>query len=265
MFTLFVGSEKHQFYSHAKVLSQSPVFERMCNGSFKESAEQHIELPDDDANVFGCMLEYLYSGVVHGFETPSQGSDAAVLADVYILAEKYQLNKLKELLITPMAVFLDSVEKECAGCFFDAALKIYHNTPDSDLIFQDFFKISVTQLLDDKVPGMEAHIKRCISDGGKLALDTFDAYYKHMSTKHEVEERVAEERAETKIALLREDFRNEQAKHQTEKMAAQRLAETKMAKLQKDYSDLQTNHKRLEMKLDVSNRTTALLKKDHRP
>lgn len=66
---------------------QSPVFECMCNGLFRESVEQQIELADDDAKAFGYMLEYMYCGVLHGFGTFKQDIDVAMLADVYILAE----------------------------------------------------------------------------------------------------------------------------------------------------------------------------------
>lgn len=177
MYTLVVGSEEKVFYSHEVVLSQSPVFERMCNGSFKESVEYRIELPDDDANVFECMLEYMYRGVLHGVETQTQSVRAAMMADLYILAEKYQLSDLKELLIPPLASILDNADAERIECFFHATRKIYENTPDSEVLFPASYKKKVAQMLSyrNKYPYLESHIKRFIFDGGKLAQDTFDA------------------------------------------------------------------------------------------
>ena len=171
----------------------------MCNGLFRESVERQIELPDDDAKVFGYMLKYMYCGVLHGFETCKQDIDVAMLADVYILAEKYQLKNLKELLITKMAAFVDAAgTKECTGCvggFFDAAVKIYQGTPDSEVLFPNFFKTGVIQLLGDELPGVEAHVKRCIIDGGKFAQDAFDAYCTHTSTKYKIKNEEAERAA----------------------------------------------------------------------
>ena len=190
MYKLVVGPQKKLFHSHEAVLSRSPVFERMCNGSFKEGVEQQIELPDDDAHIFGRVLEYMYCGVFDKFETPTPNVKVLVLADLYILAEKYQLSGLKELLIPPMATILDNAsDAECIENFFHAARKIYENTPDSEALFPDSFKRTVTKMLGypAQYPYMEMHIKRCILDGGKLAQDTFDANCVHLgSTKHEI-------------------------------------------------------------------------------
>lgn len=95
MYKLFVGPERKIFYTHEAVLYHSPVLECMCNGSFKGSMEREIELPDDDATVFGCMLECMYSGIFRGGEGSSRDVKAAMLADLYILAAKYQLEDLK--------------------------------------------------------------------------------------------------------------------------------------------------------------------------
>lgn len=190
IYTLVVGSEKKVFLSHEVVLSQSPVFERMCNGSFKENVEKQIELPDDDENIFECMLEYMYRGVFHGVETPTQSVRAAMMADLYIMAEKYQLSGLKELLIPPLASILDDTSNsECIEGFFHAACKIYENTPDSEVLFPDSYKKRVAQILGDRNqnPYIESHIKRCIFDGGKLAQDTFDA---SLSSKDEIIDKI---------------------------------------------------------------------------
>ena len=157
----------------------------MCNGPFKEGVEQQIELPEDDANVFGRVLEYMYCDAFGGFNTPTQNIKVAILADVYIMLEKYQLLRLKELLIP--TIFDDARDAERIEYFFGAARKIYENTPDSEALFPDYFKRTVTQTLArrDQQSYMEANIKHCIFEGGKLAQDAFDAYCIHVSTKHE--------------------------------------------------------------------------------
>lgn len=163
----------------------------MCNGSFKESVENQIELPDDDANVFECMLEYMYRGALHGVETPTQSVRAAMMADLYILAEKYQLSGLKELLIPPLASILDNADATHIECFFHAARKIYENTPDSEVLFPASYKKEVAQMLGyrNQYVYIESHIKRFLFDGGKLAQDTFDA---SLSAGDEIKDKICE-------------------------------------------------------------------------
>ncbi|MCJ1262624.1 hypothetical protein MMC22_002494 [Lobaria immixta] len=161
----------------------------MCNGSFREGLKHHIELPDDDIHVFGYMLEYLYRGVFRGFETPNQDLKTVMLADLYIMAEKYQLQGLKTLLVTPLEALFDCPGKaEGIVCFFDAARKIYENIPDSEALFPDCFKKTVMYIVRfrDEQPYIEEQIKLCISDGGKLARDAFDAYSMQIHNEHKI-------------------------------------------------------------------------------
>lgn len=216
MYKLFVGPEKKLFHAHEAVLSNSPVFERMCSGTFKESVEKQISLPDDDAIAFGCMLEFMYFGVFHGDETLDRVAKAALLADVYNMAEKYQLEDLKDLLICPLGAILETAsEDECLECFFDAVRKIYGNNPDSDVLFPRFFKQAVTQMLcyRDQVPHLETHIRRCIYEGGRLAQDTFDAFCMDMSTNHELDQAVWENQAGIELAELQRQHRTLKLKH----------------------------------------------------
>lgn len=216
MYKLFVGPEKKLFHAHEAVLSRSPVFERMCSGTFKESVEKQIDLPDDDANAFGCVLEFMYLGVFRGDETPDRVAKADLLANVYVLAEKYQLKDLQDLLICPLGAILESASKdECLECFFDAAHKIYENSPDSDVVFPGLFKRAVTFMLgnSDVVPHLEAHIRRCIYNGGKLAEDTFDAFCIDMTTNHELDKAALEKEAAMELAELQKQHRILQHKH----------------------------------------------------
>ncbi|MCJ1429969.1 hypothetical protein MMC29_007884, partial [Sticta canariensis] len=216
MYKIFVGPEKKLFQAHEAVLSRSPVFERMCSGTFKESVEKQIDLPDDDAIAFGCVLEFMYLGVFHGDEKPDRVTKAALLADVYILADKYQLEDLKDLLICPLGAILETAsEDECLECFFDAARKIYENNPDSDFLFPRFFKQTVTHMLNhsDQVPHLETHIRRCIYEGGKLAQDTFDAYYEDMTINHEIDKAVLENQATIELGELQRLHRTLRFKH----------------------------------------------------
>lgn len=60
--TLCVGREQRLFAAHEDVLCHSPFFQAACRGQFFESACKRIDLPDEEPEVFSCVLEYLYKG-----------------------------------------------------------------------------------------------------------------------------------------------------------------------------------------------------------
>ncbi|KAL8646350.1 MAG: hypothetical protein Q9226_006898, partial [Calogaya cf. arnoldii] len=100
MFTLIVGPAGNSFTAHAAYLSQSPVFEKMCNGEFKKGQTSEIELPEDDPEVISALIQYLYSGNFVGFGSLGTGQGpkdvGSQLAALYVTADKYQLQKLKD-------------------------------------------------------------------------------------------------------------------------------------------------------------------------
>jgi len=60
--TLTVGREQRLFAAHEDVLCLSPFFAAACRGRFVEAATKRIELPDEEPEIFSCVLEYLYKG-----------------------------------------------------------------------------------------------------------------------------------------------------------------------------------------------------------
>jgi hypothetical protein len=60
--TLTVGREGRIFAAHEDVLCQSPFFEAACRGQFFEAQSKRISLPDEEAEIFSAVLEYLYKG-----------------------------------------------------------------------------------------------------------------------------------------------------------------------------------------------------------
>lgn len=49
------------FAAHEDVLAHSPYLSAMCRTQFFESPKR-IELPDEEPEIFSCILEYLYKG-----------------------------------------------------------------------------------------------------------------------------------------------------------------------------------------------------------
>jgi hypothetical protein len=60
--TFTVGREGRLFAAHEDVLSLSPVFAAACRGQLVQRGVngKRIDLPDEEAEVFSCVLEYLY-------------------------------------------------------------------------------------------------------------------------------------------------------------------------------------------------------------
>lgn len=58
--TFTVGREGRLFAAHEDVLSASPFFAAACRGQFLEAQSKRIDLPDEEPEIFSCVLEYLY-------------------------------------------------------------------------------------------------------------------------------------------------------------------------------------------------------------
>jgi hypothetical protein len=58
--TFTVGKEGRLFAAHEDVLSLSPFFSAACRGQFLEAQSKRIDLPDEEPEIFSCVLEYLY-------------------------------------------------------------------------------------------------------------------------------------------------------------------------------------------------------------
>ena len=61
--TFTVGKEGRLFAAHEDVLSLSPFFAAACRGQFLEAQSKRIDLPDEEPEIFSCVLEYLYVSI----------------------------------------------------------------------------------------------------------------------------------------------------------------------------------------------------------
>lgn len=78
----------------------SPVLACMTTSSFSEGVSKQITLPESDADSFGRIIEHLYCNNDAAFAVDLLDLDRAEkLADMYGLAEKYQLPGLQKLVI----------------------------------------------------------------------------------------------------------------------------------------------------------------------
>ncbi|KAL8753549.1 MAG: hypothetical protein Q9184_005386 [Pyrenodesmia sp. 2 TL-2023] len=212
IFTIIAGTDEQSFRAHAAVLAQSPVFEVICYGNYKEKQEQSITLPDDDPAVIGAIIQYLYSGNFLRFgttdeEEASDSNSAKVadqLADIYLAAEKYQLEDLKTLVIQKLEPVTDV--EQCPTEFLTIGQKIYANVAEAENVYRAFFEASASLLPS---PGrMKGRLletfNECLSQGGFLAIDLNAA----LNTRYD--ERLQEKqknvwRQEKVIAGLKDD------------------------------------------------------------
>lgn len=60
--TLYVGEERVEFHAHQDTLCHLPFFQAALLGSFKESSEQAIDMPEDDPSHISALIEFIYTG-----------------------------------------------------------------------------------------------------------------------------------------------------------------------------------------------------------
>ena len=156
-----VGCENRLFAAHEDQLTRSPFFAAALKGQFFESDAKRVLLPDEQPEIFSCVLEYLYKGdytprllynkrrnswelegngndkqdsyngslgVMSTFYHSGVGSDILRDTAVYCTAEKFGLDELKRLALRKQGLQSGiSVE-----VILRSARYAYDNTPDND-------------------------------------------------------------------------------------------------------------------------------------
>lgn len=172
IYTLRVGPTQHRFTVHKDILNLSPVLACMTNGSFSESMTKEIVLPEDDADSFGRILEHLYGNNDAAFDIDLLDFEGAEkLADMYGLAEKYQLPDFQIRIIRKLKQL--DVRREDRMAFFHIACKIWENTPDSDDIFGPYFAEQAAVHLKSMTDEEVAELSNEIYLGRRFAMKMF--------------------------------------------------------------------------------------------
>lgn len=80
---------------HKSVLAaRSPVFEAMLSNDMEEARQGFAEVPDYDSKLMKEFLRFIYCGSVQGIKNFAK--------DLIFLADKYDLESLKEICITQL-------------------------------------------------------------------------------------------------------------------------------------------------------------------
>jgi hypothetical protein len=206
--TFTVGREGRLFAAHEDVLSLSPVFAAACRGQLM-SQSKRIDLPDEEAEVFSCVLEYLYKGDYYprlqhnkrsntweledaatSSPNPNQiggrGSTEAttyisavgehLLKDtvIYCAAEKYGLEELKRLALRKQGL-QSGIE---VATILRSARYAYDHTPDTDSRLRAHYLALIIRCR--KTFKRSGTMQLEMESGGKLFFDLFVALCNHV-------------------------------------------------------------------------------------
>ncbi|KAI9723043.1 MAG: hypothetical protein M1812_001492 [Candelaria pacifica] len=183
-FSLSVGPDARHFEIHEAVLFQSPVLALFCTAEFKEKHDRHITLPDDDPEIFGHLIHYLYA---QDFNTKASTKKASVigkeLGTMYILAEKYQLNRLKQLTVTKLKAVMKPQTNPIQ--IIEMAQCVYANIPDTDEHFRNYFLSVLPECLTVLSLAQVTTLAKDVVPTNQLWKDIFEASIKLVATKNE--------------------------------------------------------------------------------
>lgn len=203
--TVVVGREERLFAAHEDVLCHSPFFAAACQEQFFDGNDRRILLPDEEPEIFSCVLEYLYKGdysprLVHdkrrntwmlegAVESPKMGGrgnpDATIfhtgvgdviLRDtaVYCAADRYGLDELKRLSLRKQGL-QSGIE---VSTILRSARYAYENTPDNDSRLRAHYLALIVR--SRKTFKRSGTMQMEMEIGGKLFFDLFVAMCNHM-------------------------------------------------------------------------------------
>jgi hypothetical protein len=206
--TFTVGKEGRLFAAHEDVLAASSYFAAACRGQFLEAQSKRIDLPDEEPEIFSCVLEYLYKGdyyprLLHNkrrnsweledaVSTPNpentggRGSVEAtsyissvgehLLKDtvIYCSAEKYGLEELKRLALRKQGL-QSGIE---VATILRSARYAYDNTPDTDSRLRAHYLALIIRCR--KTFKRSGTMQTEMESGGKLFFDLFVALCNHV-------------------------------------------------------------------------------------
>jgi len=209
--TMVVGPDQRLFAAHEDVLSHSPFFASALRDQFFESTNRRIDLPNEEPEIFSCILEYLYKGdyyprLVHdkrrqtwmlegavSSPDPSLKGDNSravaveptffhpgvgdlILRDtaVYCAADRYGLEELERLSLRKQGL-QSGIE---VGTILRSARYAYENTPDSDSRLRAHYLALIIR--SRKTFKRSGTMQMEMELGGKLFFDLFVAMCNHI-------------------------------------------------------------------------------------
>ncbi|CAI7619031.1 unnamed protein product [Penicillium viridicatum] len=143
-----VGTSKEPFHVHESVLcTSSHFFKAAMSGSWKESKEHTIELPEDDPKAFAIYSHWLYFAGIPGLREAAKKGESAKqsaqeyydLVSAYVLGDKLLDAKFQNSVIDAIIDTCSTADSRDRKLYFpdaDAVSHAYNNTTKSSKIRQ---------------------------------------------------------------------------------------------------------------------------------
>lgn len=166
MVDIYVGEENTHWHLHEKLLCYySPFFSKIFYDKKDEKAgrTKSYGLPDEDDGTFQLFIGWLYSRAI---PSPTEEKDVGPLLELYLLAQKLEIEKLSEDVVETVRHFYHS-NNSYPG--LRRVQYIYAET-EEDNAMREMLVGSVARYLTlaDKIP---AHWEKALRRNGKLAVD----------------------------------------------------------------------------------------------
>lgn len=196
-----------KFYAHEEVLSNSYSLEQFLSGGLRESETRHIDLPEDDPELIGHLLDYLYMGNYIYGDTDEGDDVAELLAKMYVMADKHILHHLQVLTVEYFA------EEDCLPLlseesFLKISQYIYENTVVEESVYKDFFEETACEWFLDEAKHLDAYVEPYVRKGDTFAYHIFQAQLQASTLRknmHKAPEELRNRSETTHKGELRED------------------------------------------------------------
>lgn len=209
--TIVVGKDQRLFAAHEDVLSNSPFLASACKENFFSTNAKRIYLPDEEAEIFSAVLEYLYKGdyyprllhdkkrntwVLESVDEPSLSPKPSnggrgnaetvtvfnhrvgdiILRDtaMYCAAERLGLEELKRLALRKQGL-QSGIE---VATILRSARFAYDNTPETDSRLRAHYLALIIRSRSTFKRSGTMQLE--MEDGGRMFFDLFVAMSNHI-------------------------------------------------------------------------------------
>lgn len=120
MITLTIGPDRVEFHAHEDTLCKLPFFQAALQGSFRESLEKCIDMPEDTPETVSALIEYLYtSNYTYTYDSSTAEEHSRPVANlaegryhigVFVISSKYDCGGLVAMAIGNFEALLPELD-----------------------------------------------------------------------------------------------------------------------------------------------------------
>lgn len=111
-----MGKQHDGFNVHEKLIRTSPFFDKAISGRWRESTQKTVQLPEDEPEIFGIYVHWLYFGKLSVFRDDLKSKEQKqyrALVKAYSLGDKFMNTKFQNTVID--AIVEESVSPASDG------------------------------------------------------------------------------------------------------------------------------------------------------